>query len=105
MLFNFLATVVLFWDMQMFIYIVPKGISCSIYNVKSGHWLCYRFRKNISPSRGHGQVEEALLSEGGERPRVERASSQKPDKLESGNILFGDEVNEWKEVMSGFPAT
>ncbi|XP_070774160.1 adenosine deaminase domain-containing protein 2 [Enoplosus armatus] len=51
-------------------------------------------RKN--PASGdHDQVKEAFLPEGGDRLRMERASFKKlQDKLDSGDILLGDEVED-----------
>lgn len=71
---------------------------------KSRHCLCYRLRKNLPATRDHDQVKEALLSGGGDRHRMEGASIQKlKDKLDSGDILLGDEVNKWKRSCEGVP--
>lgn len=69
-------------------------MSCSMHNIKSDHFLFYFYRKNRPPSGDHGQVKEALVPEGGDRLRMERASIRKlKDKLESGDWQLGDEVN------------
>ncbi|XP_070700182.1 adenosine deaminase domain-containing protein 2 [Pempheris klunzingeri] len=49
-------------------------------------------RKNLAASGDHDQVKEALLSEGGDGPRVEMASIHSiKNTLDSGDILLGDE--------------
>ncbi|XP_040007427.1 adenosine deaminase domain-containing protein 2 isoform X3 [Xiphias gladius] len=49
-------------------------------------------RKDVHASGDHDQAREALLLEGGDRPKMERASTPKlKEKLDSGDILLGDE--------------
>ncbi|XP_051258102.1 adenosine deaminase domain-containing protein 2 isoform X2 [Dicentrarchus labrax] len=49
-------------------------------------------RKTLPASGDHDRVEEASLSEEGDGPRMERTSIK--DKLDSGDILLGDEVED-----------
>lgn len=50
-------------------------------------------------------MQEALLPEGGDRPRLKRTPIQNlNDKLDSDDVILEDVVNKWKcNVMSWFP--
>lgn len=61
----------------------------------SGNRLCYTLRKNVHASGDHDRAKEALLPEGGGR-----SISKLKDKLDSGDILLGDEVNKCKDAVA-----